>query len=114
MSSLDQENSFTEYLIPANVTTRFEFFPGLGWFELGSIVLACIVGVILSFLLGLLPFISIGVRMFIIVIPTVAAFFIVKRDPTSGMNLLDTLKSAKLFKEKQKRYLYKIVPGTED
>lgn len=145
----EQDKKVTQYLVPANVSTRFEFFEGFGWYELKFVVIACLIGVILFYFLGLfkkttyihiddLPFeVTIGVdeeelkpnedgyivntislipspfRVFAIIIPGTVAFFFVKRDPSNGMSLMYTLKSAKEFNNKQKLYLYKYRSGSE-
>lgn len=39
-----EEKKITQYLIPANVTTKFEFFPGFGWYEFRIVLITCIIG----------------------------------------------------------------------
>lgn len=48
----NEDKKVTQYLIPANVTTKFEFFPGFGWYEFKIVLSACIIGTIFFFLLG--------------------------------------------------------------
>ena len=48
----NEDKKVTQYLIPANVTTKFEFFPGFGWHEFKIVLIACIIGTIFFFLLG--------------------------------------------------------------
>jgi hypothetical protein len=137
----EQEKKITQYLIPANVTTKFEFFEGFGWQELKIVVIACLIGTVIYFALGVpqkvqviksstsltnitqpsnnvitnkkVPIIPKFGRLLVIVISGGGAFFVVKRNPTSGMSLMVTLKSQKAFNQKQKRYLYKYKSGTE-
>jgi uncharacterized membrane protein (Fun14 family) len=138
----EQEKKVTQYLIPANVTTRFEFFEGFGWSELKIVVIACLIGTAIFWLLGLpkkviqveksattltditqsikpeyvdkkVPLIPSLARSFAIIIPGGGAFMVVKRNPTSGMSLITTLKSQKAFKQKQKLYIYKYNSGSE-
>ncbi|MCT4584053.1 MAG: hypothetical protein N4A54_03925 [Peptostreptococcaceae bacterium] len=49
-----QEKNVTEYLIPANVTTKFEFFDGFGWHELKIVAIALLIGTIFFFGTGLI------------------------------------------------------------
>lgn len=48
-----KENNVTFYSVPSNVSTKFEFFPGFGWFELKYVGVALIVGALLFFITGL-------------------------------------------------------------
>ncbi|MBU3173283.1 hypothetical protein [Clostridium estertheticum] len=138
----EQRNSrITEYLIPSNVTTRFEFFPGFGWYEFKIVVFACAIGAVIYFILGLptktvqinisveqalgaigsavqpnekkVSIIPILFRIFAILIPGIGSFVVVKRNPSTGMSLMALIKSANEFKKKQKRYIYKYKSGSE-
>ncbi|NFL43538.1 hypothetical protein FDB61_17885 [Clostridium botulinum] len=139
-----EDKKITQYLIPANVTTRFEFFPGFGWYEFKIVITACIIGFIFFFLLGLpkktvstavpttvtiqnqsLPqtsleiqdkkvsYVPIIIRILFIIIPGISAFFVVKRDPSSGMSFITIIKSRQEFVKKQRRYLDVYGSGTE-
>jgi len=44
----DQGGERSLYLIPRNVETRFQFFPGFGWFEVGMVVLAFLAGLLFT------------------------------------------------------------------
>lgn len=46
------DKKVTQYLIPANVTTKFEFFPGFGWYEFKIVIIACLIGCVFFFLAG--------------------------------------------------------------
>lgn len=137
----DGEQKSIEYLIPSNVSTKFEFFPGFGWSEFKIVFIACVIGILIYSGLGLfkktsyvnsintpagaiinseglmekkVPVIPGMIRIFAIIIPGAGSFFLVKRDPSNGMSLLFTVKSASEFKKRQKLYLYKYGSGTEE
>lgn len=52
--SENKENNITYYPVPSNVSTKFEFFPGFGWFEFKYVVIALAIGGLLFFLSGLI------------------------------------------------------------
>lgn len=141
MDELQEEQRSIQYLIPANVSTKFEFFPGFGWYEFKIVFIACVIGILIYTGLGLVkktvyvnainapidakinseglmekqvPVIPGMARIFAIIIPGAGSFLLVKRDPSNGMSLLITVKSAREFKKKQKLYLYKYGSATED
>lgn len=49
----EQESKITQYLVPSNVSTRFEFFPGFGWYEFKIVLIALAIGASIFFVLGL-------------------------------------------------------------
>jgi len=49
---IENENKVTYYLIPANVSTRFELFQGFGWNELKLVIIALLIGVFIFFNTG--------------------------------------------------------------
>lgn len=53
-------------------------------------------------------------RIFMVLIPTAAAFFFVRRDPATKTSLIATVRYSRNFSKKQKRYLYKYGSGTEE
>lgn len=139
----DQDKTVTQYLIPANVSARFEFFEGFGWAELRVVILACLIGTGIFFGLGMfkktvkidnsvpiemqigaeatglnnearVPVIPGVFRSLAIIIPGAGAFLLVKKDPSNGMSLIYLVKSSKEFKKKQKLYLYKYRSGSEE
>ena len=59
------------------------------------------------------PAIPAMARIFAVIIPGAGSFLLVKRDPSNGMSLLYTIKSASQFKKNQRLYLYKYGSGTE-
>jgi len=137
----EQESKVTQYPIPANVTTKFEFIEGFGWRELFIVLTAIACGVCIFYLLGLphktisvksdvvnvsqnvdginnllkknVPYIPDFVRAFAIIIPGGLAFFLVRKPPFIDMSLLVMLQYLKNFKKRQKRYKYKYRSGTE-
>lgn len=137
-----QEKRVTQYLIPANVTTRFEFFEGFGWYELKIVTIALIIGSLIFFALGIpkhtvkvtnplgldtttaidnaqpeyksQPIVPTLPRALAILVPGISAFVVVKRNPSTGMSFITILKAAREFKHKQKRYLYKYNSGREN
>lgn len=147
MISDHNENKVTQYLIPANVSTKFEIFSGFGWSEVAYVVIAIIIGVIIFFLTGTINMtvqknindlsvmeqmeiqednsvkiegdivtmkkqvLPSPVRFFFIIIPTAITFFVVRRDPLTGMSLKTSIKSAREFHAKQKRYLFQCDSG---
>lgn len=144
-----REKRVTEYLVPANVSARFEFFEGFGWKELKIVTIALIIGVIFFFLTGLITktieispddltfeqqmgltekelipnengfieftkqTIPAPLRILLIIIPGATAFFLVKRDPSSGMSLILLVNNMMEFKKRQKQYIYKYNSGSE-
>lgn len=139
----EEDKKVTEYLIPANVSAKFEFFEGFGWYELKIVVIACLIGVVFYCALGTfkktiyvdsnndevvevtsnttssnivkerVSVIPSFVRLMAVVIPGAIAFLLVKKDPSSGMSLMFMVRSSKEFHNKQKRYLYKYNSGSE-
>jgi len=130
-----------QYLIPSNVSTKFEFIPGFGWYEFKIVFITCVIGILLYSGLGLVqktiyvnainqpvsekisseglaekkvPLIPAMARIFAIIIPGVSSFLLVKREPSNGMSLLYTVRSASKFKKNQRLYLYKYGSGTEE
>ncbi|APC08589.1 PrgI family mobile element protein [Neomoorella thermoacetica] len=91
------------YLIPRNVSAKFEFFPGFGWFELASVVAGALVGVGLFFLSGL--FTKSIIRFVLFVLPPGLAFFVTKQGP-NGQSLLDLIQQWRRWSMAQRRYLY--------
>lgn len=91
------------YLIPRNVTAKFEFFPGFGWFELAAMAAGALVGLGLFFLSGL--FTKSIIRFFLFVLPPGLAFFVTKQGP-NGQSLLDLIRQWRRWSMAQRRYFY--------
>lgn len=140
---MSDEKRVTEYLIPRNVSTKFEFIEGFGWIELFYVLCACAFGMIFFVLIGI-PKISIPLDQFGMTIDENAlkdgvvpvkyilknkinpifqllpvflfggiTFALVKREPSSGLSAFTMVKGMMKFKKKQKRYLYKYKSGSE-
>ena len=92
------------YLVPKNVSQRFEFFPGLGWREIFTIGLGLGAGVMVFFFLGL--FTASLARILIVGLIVAVSYFLVRVDPRTGKTVLDLIKDAKQWKLGQRRFLY--------
>lgn len=133
----NENDKIIQYIVPSNVSARFEFFNGFGFYELRIVLTACAIGVVIFFLLGTFkkpvpadpnttnkisiemqkkeePVIPDLIRTLFIIVPTISAFFLVKKEPTSGQSLLIIVKAMRIYKKRQKRYLYKYNSGTEE
>lgn len=92
------------YLIPRNISNRFEFFPGWGWKELLILITGLGIGGIFFLLLGLvilspirfLPILFFGGIGYIASQPVMA----------DGSTALQIIKYYHLFSKEQKLYLY--------
>lgn len=91
------------YLIPRNVITRFEFFPGFGWFEIGSIAFGVLIALIFNWLLSFIT--ESGIRFILYVFFPAVAFFMFKPTP-DGQSFYKMLRSFKKWSVRKKRYLY--------
>lgn len=147
----ENESGSILYLVPANVSARFEFIDGFGWRELQMVLIAVLFGVGLYMLTGLIPkpintedkinseqvvknemasgqavdidieqaeqrvpLIPNPVRVLVfIVIPGAGVFIMVRRNPTSGLSLMQFVLAMKDFNRRQKLYLYKYGSGAE-
>lgn len=47
------ENTVTHYLVPANVSAKFEFFEGFGWYEFKIVLFSALIGLVFFFLAGI-------------------------------------------------------------
>ena len=107
---MDEEKQVTQYIVPANVTTQFEFFPGFGWKQFFPVAIAVVLGIILFMILSKLETI---IRLIILVVPVVSTFALVKKGD-NGMSLADMIRHMRDFKKKQNRYLYIYNSAKED
>lgn len=48
-----QDKNVTYYFIPANVSAKFEFISGFGWYELKFVLIAALIGLFFFFSLGI-------------------------------------------------------------
>lgn len=101
----------SEYIIPKNVKTRFEFFPGYGWRELFITMFGLLIGYLFYRLLGI--FTTSPFRLFIIVLFGSLAVAISLSDPRTGKNIIDFYKDYKRFNSHPKRYIYKFGEGRD-
>ena len=92
------------YLIPRNISNKFEFFPGWGWKELLILLVGLGIGGVISLLLGLitpsparfLPILFFGGIGYVASQPVLA----------DGSSALQIIKYYRQFKSGQKLYLY--------
>lgn len=104
MSELDErEHEDRPYLVPHNVETRFQFFPGFGWFEVGTVVAAVLLALLLVYILGLIT--ARPARYILLLLLPAAAFFLHKPTP-DGNSFYQVLKHLRDFLKSRKRYLY--------
>jgi type IV secretory pathway VirB3-like protein len=93
-----------EYLIPENVKSRFEFFPGFGMMELFFTLIGAIFGAIIYFAISI--FTQNPLALISIPIMAGGGYLISKPDPRTGMSLLSMIENFKQFKLRQKKYYY--------
>lgn len=91
------------YLIPRNISSRFEFFPGWGWMELFLLLAGLGIGGLLYILLSLVtsgPLRVIPVMLF--------GFFgfIAGQPVMNDTTLIEVAKSLYYYQRSQKLYLY--------
>lgn len=92
------------YLIPRNVMTKFQFFPGFGWLELGLTLAGAALGAGLWLVLGPVGA-PLGLRLICFVVPPAAAYFVTRPAP-DGTSLLVLLRRWRAFGRRQRLYLY--------
>lgn len=76
-----------EYLVPRDVQTRTEIFPGFGFAELGAVVIGAVIGAILQLLPWVLPIPAgpkLFFRLFLVVLPIAIAYLLVRQDFAGG------------------------------
>lgn len=91
------------YLIPRNISSRFEFFPGWGWNELFLLLAGLAIGVLMFLIIGLVAAGPIRV------IPGMFFGFLgfISGQPViNDSTLIEVLKSMLSFRRSQKLYLY--------
>ncbi|WP_231702828.1 PrgI family mobile element protein [Desulfocucumis palustris] len=97
------DSNMKSYLIPQNVETKFQFFPGFGWFEVGAVAAAFLLGALLVYVLGW--FTNSPGKYILLLLPPAAAFFLFKPTP-DGSSLYQLLKNYRDWLRSRKRYLY--------
>lgn len=92
------------YLIPRNISNRFEFFPNWGLKELIILLIAFGTGVLLTCLLGLVtrsPF-----RFLLVFVFSVLGYLVTQPVMADGSSALEILAHMRNYRRKQKLYLY--------
>lgn len=137
-----ESTSSLQYLVPANVSAKFEFIDGFGWSELKIVLFATFIGIALAFLSSLFvkveriekenltveqsvglqenylikktPYVPAPIKGLMVIVPAAGSFMVVRRNPTTGLSLIRFLIDMKDFKKKQKLYLYRYNSGSEE
>lgn len=129
------------YLIPANVSARFEFIDGFGWRELILTALGILLGFMLYTATGVFKktvevepkaihmnekinengmiekkvyIIPLPIRLFLLLICAFGSFTLVKKDPRMNMSVYEILLTGFEFGKKQKKYLYEYRSGGDN
>lgn len=100
------------YLIPRNVSQRFEFFPGFGWIELFLTLAGFGVGILFFFIAGF--FTASLARALLAVFTTGVGFICGKGDPRTGKTVLSFIEDFRSWKMRQRRYLYYFGTGGKE
>ena len=93
------------YLIPRNISQRFEFFPGWGWKELFILLAALGIGAVLAFSLSVVTLSP--ARFLSIVILGGIGYMATQPVMADGSTALQILSYMKRYRQAQKLYLYK-------
>lgn len=93
------------YLIPRNISKRFEFFPGWGWKELFILLIALGIGTVLSFTLSLV--ISHPACHLLIVLFGGIGYMSTQPVMADGSTALQMLSYMQKYRQSQKLYLYR-------
>lgn len=139
---MENEEKSTQFLIPANVSAKYEIFKGISFKELKLIMIAGVVGVALFMFTGIFqrtvyeapnniimtgetelnengqieiskPVVELPLRAMCLFLPVVGMFFAVRKEEATGLSILDSIISFQKFKKTQNKYLYKYKSGTE-
>lgn len=92
------------YLIAKNVITRFELFPGFGWFEILSIIGGAGLGIVVGFIFGLVIESFFRYIFFAFMFAGIA-FFLFKPLP-DGQSFYKMFTAFRKWSMRKKRYLY--------
>lgn len=103
MSEHEHEYEDKPYLVPHNVETKFQFFPGFGWFEVVTVVAAFLFALLLVYILG--HFTARPAKYILLLLLPAAAFFLHKPTP-DGSSFYQLLKNLRGWLKSKKRYLY--------
>lgn len=92
------------YLIPRNISNRFEFFPGWGWRELIMLLVGLGTGVLICFLLGLVT--HSPARFIPIILFGAIGYMSTQPIMADGSTALQIIKYMQQHNRSQKLYLY--------
>lgn len=92
------------YLIPRNISNRFEFFPGWGWPELIMLLVGIGIGVLICVLLGLIT--HSPARFLPILLFGAIGYIATKPIMADGSTALQIIKYMQRHNNSQKLYLY--------
>lgn len=106
-----EEEKKSDYIIPKNVKTPYEFFNGYGWKQLFITVLGALFGGLIYLILGL--FIHSPFRVVVIALFGTVGAMISISDPRTGKNIISFFKDYKKFNTTPKRYRYKFGEGRD-
>lgn len=96
------------YLIPANISKKFEFFADFGWKELFITLLPAAFGMVIVLLLGL--FCSHPARWLLVIFLGGIGFVAGKPITADGISAIDMLIYLRKFAGSQKLFLYERGP----
>lgn len=137
---MEKKDDQIMYLVPANVSARFELIPGFGWKELITVVSVVFIAFIISMLLGIPQktvykdasslivtdemivnesgqvevkesIIPLPGRAIFVLMIGVFTFFLVKKEPSVNMSPVDSIKRSINFSKRQQQYKYKYNSG---
>jgi hypothetical protein len=101
----EKEEKQNIYVIPKNISSRIEFFPGFGMKEVGIMLIGIVIGACIG---AIGWFIEGSPLWFGLIVPAGAfGFFLGKPNPRTGRNILDILKDQRDYKSKPQRYFYR-------
>ncbi|HBQ26676.1 MAG TPA: PrgI family protein [Syntrophomonas sp.] len=92
------------YLIPRNISNRFEFFPGWGWQELIMLLIGLGTGVLICFLLGLVT--HSPARFIPVLLLGAIGYMATKPIMADGSTAIQIIRYMQRYNHSQKLYLY--------
>ena len=98
-----------DYLIPREVNTRFEIFPGFGFMELAAILFGGLVGAVLQIIPMVLPIPTgpkVFARLFLVTLPLAISYMMVRQD-IGGDTLFGQLKAYRKWSGRRKTLYYR-------
>lgn len=97
------------YLIPKNVSEKYQFIPGFGWVAFFVTLGFTALGVLVFFLLGLItpsPF-----RFLVVILFAAIGIAVSYEDPRTGASILGVLDDLKDYNKKPTTYEYEFGKG---